>query len=147
MSGEPYETLSAFGSVFKGNVCSMNWRLKKVSGDENGLNVVLQHISNNYDVDPPDIHARINFVFNELGALDAATVERTSLKAETEELWRFLSNQLEPLEATNIAVVLGMALYDVKRSLSRLEDKKLAAHTTENNRDYWVALQQEDDDD
>lgn len=140
--GEPYEALTAFGSVFKANVCSMNWRLKKISGDAVGMSIVLQHVSNNYDVAPQDIHANIGFEFGMTGSLDNVRITRTDVSAADNLIWRHLSNQTEPLLAKEIADHLNLSLPQARRTLSKLAEDRLVA---QQGKDYWVALEPADE--
>lgn len=138
--GETYESLSAFGSVFKGNVASMNWRLKKISGDAIGMNIVMQHVNNNYDVDPPDIHCHIAFEFNRYGSLSKATITRKDVTESDNEVFKHLGVQLEPLTVVQIAQNLNLSIPKARRTLAKLEDDHLVKSMKDG--DYWVALQQ-----
>lgn len=138
---EPYETLSAFGSVFKGNVCSMNWRLKKVSGDASGLQVMLQHVSNNYDADPADICANIGFEFTE-GSISTVRIERRSMEGTESALWKFLSLQVGPMKDKEIARVTNTSLPEVRIALDKLMDSGLAERKPDN---FWLAIASEEE--
>ncbi len=122
--GETYEALSAFGSVFKGNVCSMNWRMKKVSGDAVGMNVAMQHVSNNYDTNPPDIFARIEFEFGVEGLVNT-TIERTEDASETDEVFNFLAASASVGGDTVSDVGNGarLTVMQASRALNQLLDK------------------------
>ncbi len=139
---EPYESLSAFGSVFKGNVCSMNWRLKKVSGDANGLQVMIQHVSNNYDADPPDICANIGFEFQN-GSISRVAIERRSMEGVESELWRYLTLQVDPMKDKEIARVRNLGLVEIRIALGKLKEQGLAKALPD---DCWEAVAQEEPD-
>lgn len=119
--GETYEALSAFGSVFKGNVCSMNWRMKKVNGDAVGMNIVMQHVSNNYDTNPPDIYARIEFEFGVEGLVNTS-ISRTEDASEEDEVWNWLEKSASVGGDTSEEIANGshVTVMQAKRSLSKL---------------------------
>lgn len=121
---EPYESLSAFGSAFKGNVCSMNWRLKRVSGDADSLQVMIQHVTNNFELAPADIFADIKFQFEE-GSVSHVAIERRVMEGVESGLWKYLDLQTGPLEDKEIARVKNMTLPDTRAALSKLVDQGL----------------------
>ncbi len=120
-AGETYEALSAFGSVFKGNVCSMNWRMKKINGDAVGMNVQMQHVSNNYDTNPPDINARIEFQFG-IEGLENTSITRAEDATEENEVWDWLkaSASVGGDSPDEIANGAHMTIMQAKRSLNKL---------------------------
>lgn len=143
--GQAIENMSAFGSVFKGNVASMNWKLMKLSGDPVGMNVVVKCVSNNFEVAPPDIHARIEFEKDDEGSLTKATVQRQEVEPAETDLWSYLSYQLAPTEDSEIARVLHLTLPATRQSLSVLEKSGRVRRVDETRWEISVAPAQEGD--
>lgn len=140
-AGEPYESLTAFGSVFKQNVCSMNWRLKKASGDPLGMNIVMQNAGNNFEVDPPDIHARISFDFDSEGQVARAGVERMVIQAVESDVWTYLANQVDAVPDEDIARDMNIPIGQVRKALNALE----AVHRVRIMDGMWEACEATED--
>ena len=133
--GDTYESLSAFGSVFKGNVCSMNWQMEKTGGDAVGMNVRMRHVTNNFDTKPPDIFARIAFEKSIVG-LEKATIERVEDDSDENQIAKWLGETAAVGGETvdEIAQRTGLTQMQVARNLQKLHSDGRA--TVED--DHWT---------
>jgi predicted Rossmann fold nucleotide-binding protein DprA/Smf involved in DNA uptake len=107
-----------------------------------GMNIVMQGAGNNFEVDPPDIHARIEFEKDDDGDLTRAWVKRQEVEPIESGLWRYLSYQLQPTETKEIAQTLNLSLPQVRVALSKLQE---LGRVTCIDEDWWRACEQKSD--
>ena len=134
---EPYETLSAFGSTFKVNVSSMNWRLMRTGGDDTSLQVVIQAVTNNFELRPDDIYATMLFQFED-GAISDVKVERRSMESADDSLYHFLDLQTEPLLDKEIARIKNLEIGNCRIALDKLKESGLVRRLSGNR---WEIVQ------
>ncbi len=134
---EPYETLTAFGSTFKGNVSSMNWRLMRTGGDDTSLQVVIQAVNNNFELSPDDIYATMLFEFKD-GAVSDAKIERRNMESADNSLYHFLDLQTAPLVDKEIARIKNLEIGNCRIALDKLKESGLIRRLSGNR---WEIVQ------
>ena len=102
----------------------MNWRLMRTGGDDNSLQVVIQAVTNNFELRPDDIYATMLFQFKD-GAISDVKVERRSMESADDSLYHFLDLQTAPMLDKEIARVKNLEIGNCRIALDKLKEAGL----------------------